>query len=329
MEIRISQEELSKKKLFVATPMYGGACMGVFAKSIADLSAICTRYGVSLQLYLLFNESLIPRARNYCCDEFLRSDANHFLFLDGDIGFDPNDIIQMLALQTDDSPYDILGAPYPKKCISWEKIVMAVNKGLADNDPSVLDKYVGDFVFNPKPGITSFQISEPVEVLELGTGFMMIKRATMQKFADSFPQYLYRPDHVRTKHFDGSRKITMFFQSEIDQYSAENVYENLIEQLKALSPDDPETINKLPELITLAKKVREETEEKKSKKSLRYLSEDYWFCQRCQDIGIKSFLLPWMKTMHVGSMVYGGSLADLAQIGANPTADPTQLRNKQ
>src|ERR1700722_2345219 len=245
MEIRISQEELSKKKLFVATPMFGGACMGVFTKSIADLSAICTRYGVSLQLYFLFNESLIPRARNYCCDEFLRSEANHFLFLDGDIGFDPNDIIQMLALQTDDSPYDILGAPYPKKCISWEKIVMAVNKGVADNDPNVLDRYVGDFVFNPKPGITSFQISEPVEVLELGTGFMMIKRATMQKFADSFPQYLYRPDHVRTKHFDGSRKITMFFQSEIDQYSAENVYENLIEQLKVLSPDDPETINKL------------------------------------------------------------------------------------
>ncbi len=28
-----------------------------------------------------------------------------------------------------ESPYDIIGGPYPKKCISWEKIVQAVNKG--------------------------------------------------------------------------------------------------------------------------------------------------------------------------------------------------------
>jgi glycosyltransferase involved in cell wall biosynthesis len=281
MEISITQEDLQKKKLFVATPMYGGMCAGIYTKSIADLSALCTKYGVQLQLYYLFNESLIPRARNYCCDEFMRSEATHFLFLDADIGFDPNDVIAMLAMQSDDSPYDILGAPYPKKCISWEKIVMAVNKGMADNDPNVLDKYVGDFVFNPKQGSTQILISEPCEVLEIGTGFMMVRRAAMVKFRDSFPQYMYRPDHVRTEHFDGSREIMMFFQSEIDP------------------------------------------------KSKRYLSEDYWFCQKCQEIDIKTFLCPWMRTMHVGSMIYGGSLADLASIGANPTADPAQLKKNR
>ena len=65
----------------------------------------------------IVNESLITRARNYCVDEFMRSDSTHMLFLDADIGFNANDVIAMLAMQSDESPYDVLAAPYPKKSI--------------------------------------------------------------------------------------------------------------------------------------------------------------------------------------------------------------------
>ena len=63
MEIKIPVEDLRKRGLFVATPMYGGQCAGMFARSVADLSAICTQYGIPLQFYFLFNESLITRAQ--------------------------------------------------------------------------------------------------------------------------------------------------------------------------------------------------------------------------------------------------------------------------
>lgn len=79
MEIKVDIAELQKKKLFVATPMYGGQCAGMYARSIADLSAICAKYQIPLQLYYLFNESLITRARNYCVDEFMRSGATHLM----------------------------------------------------------------------------------------------------------------------------------------------------------------------------------------------------------------------------------------------------------
>lgn len=264
----------------VCTPMYGGQCGGIYSKSIADLSAVCAKYQIPLQLYYLFNESLVTRARNYCCDEFMRSDAKHMMFIDSDIGFDPQDIIAMMALQIQNDQYDIIGGPYPKKCISWEKIKRAVDKGVADENPNVLDKFVGDFVFNPKGGQTQIALSEPVEVLEIGTGFMMIKKEALLKFAEAYTQYLYKPDHVRTEHFDGSRKIMMYFQAEVDP------------------------------------------------KSERYLSEDYWFCQKAQDIGLKTWLCPWMKLQHLGSYIYGGSLADLASVGASATADPSQLGGK-
>jgi len=281
MEISISIEELRKRKLFLGVPMYGGACAGLFAKSVADLTAMCTSHGVEMRSYFLFNESLITRARNYIVDEFMRSGCTHLMFIDSDIGFDPRDVLAMLALQGDDSDYDVIAGPYPKKCISWEKIKLAVDKGMADEDPNVLERYVGDYVFNPKAGSGSIRIDQPVEVSEVGTGFMMTRRSAFENFEKLFPQYSYKPDHVRTEAFDGSREIMQYFQAEID-----------------------------PE-------------------SKRYLSEDYWFCKKLQEIGNKIYYCPWMKLQHVGSYIFGGSLIDLAQIGAPATADTGMLKKKK
>jgi hypothetical protein len=280
-EIKVSIEELRKRKLFLATPMYGGQCAGMYTRSIADLAAMCAKYQIPLQLYFLFNESLITRARNYCADEFLRSDATHMIFLDSDIGFNPQDVIALLALQDDESDYDVIGAPYPKKCISWEKVKQAVDKGIADEDPNKLEKFVGDYVFNPKGDQKEIPIGKPVEVREIGTGFMMIRRKTFEKYAEAFPKQSYKPDHIRTEAFDGSREIMAFFDCIID-------------------PD-----------------------------SKRYLSEDYMFCYNVQKAGMKVWFCPWMQTQHVGMYVFGGSLADLASIGASATADASKIGGKK
>ena len=113
MEIKIEIEELRKRKLFVATPMYGGMCAGMYTKSTNDLAALCMHYGIELKFYYLFNESLITRARNYCCDEFMRSECTHMLFIDADIGFEANDVISMMALMDPDSDdgHDIMCSP--------------------------------------------------------------------------------------------------------------------------------------------------------------------------------------------------------------------------
>jgi hypothetical protein len=279
-ELKVPIEELKKRSIFLATPMYGGQCAGMYTRSIADLSALCTHYGIKLQIYYLFNESLITRARNYCVDEFLRSECSHLMFIDSDIGFNPNDVLALLAMQDDDSEYDVIGGPYPKKCISWEKIKTAVDKGVADENPNNLEKFVGDYVFNPKHGTGAIPIGEPCEVREIGTGFMMVRRKTFDVYKNKFPELEYRPDHVRTEAFDGSRMIHAYFDCIID-------------------PRDK-----------------------------RYLSEDYMFCYNVQQAGMKVWFCPWMQMSHVGTYVFGGSLADLASIGASATADMKQLKKK-
>lgn len=315
-QISIKVDELRERRLFLATPMYGGMCAGLYCRSVADLAAMCNQYGVLLSFYVLMNESLITRARAYCVDEFMRSDCTHLLFIDSDIGFKAQDVLAMLALSGDDDEYDVLAAPYPKKTIAWEKIKKAVDKGFADKDFSVLDRFVGDFVFNPKPGTSSFRIDLPVEVLEAGTGFMMIKRKTIEKFHEAYAKdYLFRPDHIRTDAFDGTREILMAFQAEIDKYDPRRDYEAALNKIK----EQPE---KAAEIIT---EVQALVETESKKRSKRYLSEDYNFSQMCQRIGLKIWLCPWMELQHVGTFVFGGRLQDLAAIGASVTADAAEL----
>lgn len=216
MQTEISIEDLRKKKLFIATPMYSGQCTGAYCKSMNDLSAFCGKHDIDFRIYYLFNESLITRARNYCVDEFLRSDATHLMFIDSDIGFNFKDLLTLLHMCDSDKGFDVVTGAYPKKTIAWEKIKMAVDKGFAEKNPFELEHFVGDFVFNPDENIKSFSVSEPVKVKEAGTGFMMIDRKVFEQYDKEYPELSYKPDHVRTEHFDGDREIMAYFDCIID-----------------------------------------------------------------------------------------------------------------
>ena len=219
-EISIDVSELRKRKILVATPMYGGMCGGHYTKSTADLAKLGAAYGMTIDFFYLFNESLITRARNYCADEFLRHEEyTHLMFIDSDIGFNPQDVLSLAAIADPESDKDILCGPYPKKTISWEKIKLAVDKGFADKNPQDLARFVGDYVFNPVQGATEIAIEEPVEVMEGGTGFMMIQRKTFEKYAEAYPELMYLPDHVRSENFDGTREIMCYFDALIDPKS--------------------------------------------------------------------------------------------------------------
>jgi hypothetical protein len=218
MEISITSDDLQKAKLFVATPMYGGMANGLYLKACLDLQGLCTRYGVEIKFSFLFNESLITRARNYLVDEFLRSECTHLIFIDSDIHFNPEDVLALIALDR-----DIIGGPYPKKAINWKSIWDASKRLITDPtfiedkfNPSELEGVAGEYVFNPIPGTTQFNVTEPLEVMEIGTGFMMIKRGVFEKFRTEYPHLNYKPDHHGQSNFDGSRYIHAYFDTVID-----------------------------------------------------------------------------------------------------------------
>ncbi len=274
MKIEVSLDQLKQTKIFVGTPMYGAQCAGTYTKASTDLAMMCAANGIGIQFYYLFNESLIQRARNYIADEFMRSDCTHLLFIDADIGFNPRDVLGLLAVNLNDpDKYNIVTGLYPKKTVAWEKIAKAAQAGHGKDNPFELEAFAADFVFNPIKKKESFNMGEPLEIGEGGTGFMLIPRETFTKFAETYPELSYKPDHARTEQFDGTRNIHAFFDCIID-------------------PD-----------------------------TRRYLSEDYYFCKKSREAGMKVWTCPWMKLQHIGSYIFKGDLAKIGQLGVSATAD--------
>jgi len=210
MEIQVKLEELRKHKVFVATPMYGGMAHGLYIKSSLDLQTTMNKYGIDCKFSFLFNESLITRARNYLVDEFLRSDYTHLLFIDSDIHYNPQDVIALLALNK-----DVIGGPYPKKSINWGNVAQAA-RNHPDMEPKELEQLVGEYVFNVVKGTKQFTVTDPLEVMEIGTGFMLVKREVFNKMEKEYPMIRYKPDHVGQANFDGSRYIHAYFDTVID-----------------------------------------------------------------------------------------------------------------
>jgi len=220
-EIQLNLEKMREMKIFLATPMYGGMCHGLYTKSLMDTVGQFQQFGIPMQLYYLFNESLITRARNYCVANFLKSECTHLLFIDSDIGWKSMDLMYMIHLMAENPElYRVFCALYPKKTIAWEKVLRAAKTGMFDEKPWELEEVAGDMVFNPKHEEYpegKAPVYEPVKIKEGATGFMFVERSVFEEYAEAHPELLYTPDHLREGEFKQGEKITAFFDCVINE----------------------------------------------------------------------------------------------------------------
>jgi len=176
-------ENIKLVKLFIATPMYGGLCVGGYTEGL--LNCVQTFMKNRMQMYYgyMTNESLITRARNTLAYDFLDTDATHLMFIDADITFNPEDIVRMV-----NADKDIICGLYPKKEINWNTVAQAVKSGVEYKD---LPNYTGSFVVNPVGGAAEVKgnLNEPMEIDNGGTGFMLIKRNVFEVLKDKVPTY--------------------------------------------------------------------------------------------------------------------------------------------
>lgn len=222
-QIELNIKEMRKMKIFIATPMYGGMCNGIYTKSLVETVSQLQNQGIPSQLYYLFNESLITRARNYCVHNFLKSDATHLVFIDSDIGWSAMDFMYMLHLMSENpDKLRVFCGLYPKKAIAWEKVLKAAKTGQFDETPWELEQVAGDIAFNPRAadypdGVAP--VYEPIKIKEGATGFMFIERSVFEEYAEAHPERLYTPDHLREGEFRLGEQITAFFDCIINEES--------------------------------------------------------------------------------------------------------------
>lgn len=64
-------------------------------------------------------------------------------------------------------------------------------------------------------------------------------------------------------------------------------------------------------------------------KSRRYLSEDYMFCQMAKDLGIDTWVIPWINLTHIGTYSYVGNMEKLGQLQQKLTIKTLNKKKKK
>jgi len=158
-------EQKKHVKLFIATPAFGHQVTTNYANSLLKfVSTSHPRLAVSSAVHMQSGMALVTQARNNCVAYFLNSECTHFLFIDADIGFEPEAIFRLIEK---DVPLCL--TPYPVKGYGKDNQLQFIVHFPDKN--------------NIRIGKDGF-----AEIIAGPTGFMMIKREVFTKLAEKYPE---------------------------------------------------------------------------------------------------------------------------------------------
>lgn len=213
----------SKQKVYIAMPCYGGWMGYHAALGLVTIAQCFKAVGLRWEIQLLANESLVQRARNQLSMHFLMAKGcTHMMFIDADIGFSAEPILEMLLKDK-----DIIGCVYPKKEINWRYIFQEAPKIKKHEDlRNYSASYASNFVLDKR--------GNPIEeggllrIHDLATGFMLIRRQVFLDMQKKWPDKYYTPDYDTSHYRDTKAKHYAFFECEIDKetnrYFSEDYY---------------------------------------------------------------------------------------------------------
>jgi hypothetical protein len=166
------QFDFSKVHLHIGIPCYGGMISEPTMTSFLRFTLLAQQVGLNWSLDTMVNESLIPRGRNNLMAKMMTNqNATHFMFIDADIRFQPESIMQMIAYDK-----EVIGGLYPKKALPI------------------------NYVINLKPQVTVQGDIYTVDTM--GTGFLLFKRSVYEKLIQAHPETKYVDDIGLGKQYE-------------------------------------------------------------------------------------------------------------------------------
>ena len=193
-QVTLNLDEVRKNKFFVATPCYGGQLTEPYFRSVVKLMTFFNQHRIPLAFGTIANESLVTRARNVLVAYFLNSDYTHLMFVDADIEFQVEDMLKLFVHNK-----DIAVGAYPKKGVNWshikEGILMDPSRQHTNQQIGALGSdYAINFKFSNRETKTVAVENGLIKLHDAGTGFMMIKRETILKMIEKYPELKYNND---------------------------------------------------------------------------------------------------------------------------------------
>jgi hypothetical protein len=192
--------------LVVGTPCFGGQVTSAYFTSMLKLQEACHQEVMGLTFLMPGGDALITRARQNIVTYFLEDPtATHLLFIDADIGFEPEQVFRLLRFHE-----DVTAALYPLKRIDWARVKSLILAGNSQVESASLS-YVCEW---KKPGYLRDGFSK---ALYVGTGFLMIRRSALLKMMEHYPQLRYSTLNQPDDPFRGSRFRYAFFDCILDE----------------------------------------------------------------------------------------------------------------
>lgn len=164
--------DFSKCHLHIGMPCYGGNVSEPTMTSLLRFILMAQQVGLNWSLDTMVNESLVTRARNNLMAKMMTNQsATHFMFIDADIRFQPESILQMMACDK-----DVIGGLYPKKALPVNYVINLKRETKVQGDIFTVDT--------------------------MGTGFLLFKRHVYEKLCAAHPETKYVDDVGLGKQFE-------------------------------------------------------------------------------------------------------------------------------
>ncbi len=184
----------SRPMLFIATPCYGGLVAQLYMQSILGLVQYAGAAGFDATMALLGHDSLVTRSRNTLVAQFLATPAaTHLLFIDADIGFEAEQVGEMLRLGE-----DFVAGIYPLKVIDWSPAAIA-RSGTTETVETAPFHYVGALC----TGSALRRRGRFATGIYCGGGFMLLERSVIERMIAAYPETRYKAAHAYTNAAGG------------------------------------------------------------------------------------------------------------------------------
>jgi hypothetical protein len=173
---------MSNFSLAIATPSHYGKFCTEYLLSVIGLLNDCRDKDIEAELLVNTGISGIGHVRSILANRFLwQTDCTHMLFVDDDMGFDVQDMVHMFQWRD----HDVIGVMSPKKSFDWKRVKEAVLSN-PDIDPEMLPRLAGNYsgMFKLVDESRMTVARQPVPVVAIGTGLMMISRRCLMNLIE-------------------------------------------------------------------------------------------------------------------------------------------------
>ncbi|MDR3640414.1 MAG: hypothetical protein P4L39_03745 [Humidesulfovibrio sp.] len=190
--------------LLVGTPSHSGTVSFEYLRACVQMLELCREAGVGVGFHHLAYESLVPRARNFIANEFLRQEIySHLLFIDADLGFPPDAALRYMR-----SGKDVVCGIYPAKHLDTARL-----REMPD-ELTCAEAVAASLAYTVQHREGSVVQAGFVPVEYAPAGFMMIRRQVLARMAEAYPQLRYKRSFVNS----GSERHDnwAFFDTQID-----------------------------------------------------------------------------------------------------------------